>query len=257
MTQKYLQTKRYEGSWLVQLSGLSAGLWTKGSLVWFPVRAPARVMGQVPSSGCIRSSYTLMFLSLSFSFSSLLSKNKWILKKKKDLKDPFPYENNILQWGQKPTFISIGRVIIISALFDASVDVFREGHPVVWKWPAMVFCMWDLRGPIRLLSTRLVMSPHLCSSRWKNALSGCSGRSCCSVALKWSPWAADPGEPIHSLRVLPAWVEVWHNGLREAQVALAARMAQCPCAQLGPEPTAPWQSQRHSSPSCPGLTPLP
>ena len=34
--------------WLVWLSGLSAGLRTKGSLVLFPVRTHAWVMGQVP-----------------------------------------------------------------------------------------------------------------------------------------------------------------------------------------------------------------
>ena len=40
--------------WLVWLSGLSADLRTKGSLVRFPVRAHAWVSGQVPSWGCIR-----------------------------------------------------------------------------------------------------------------------------------------------------------------------------------------------------------
>ena len=35
--------------WLVWLSGLNTGLQTKGSLVWFPVRAHAWVAGQVPS----------------------------------------------------------------------------------------------------------------------------------------------------------------------------------------------------------------
>ena len=37
--------------WLVWLSGLSASLQTRGSLVWFPVRAPSWVSGQVPSGG--------------------------------------------------------------------------------------------------------------------------------------------------------------------------------------------------------------
>ena len=50
--------------WLVQLSGLSAGLQTKGSLVQFPVRAQAWVVGEVPSRGCMRGNHTLMFLSL-------------------------------------------------------------------------------------------------------------------------------------------------------------------------------------------------
>ena len=38
--------------WLVQLSGLSAGLRTKALLVRFPVRAHAWVVGQVPGWGC-------------------------------------------------------------------------------------------------------------------------------------------------------------------------------------------------------------
>ena len=52
------------------------GLQTKGSPVWFPVRAHAWVAGQVPNRGCARGNHTLMFLSppLSFSFPSLLSK---------------------------------------------------------------------------------------------------------------------------------------------------------------------------------------
>ena len=51
--------------WLVWLSGLSAGLQTKGSLVHFPVRAHAWLVGQVPSRGCTRGNHTLMFLSTS------------------------------------------------------------------------------------------------------------------------------------------------------------------------------------------------
>ena len=60
--------------WLLWLSGLSAGVWTKGSPVQFPVRASAWVVGQVLSRGRSRGNHTLMFLSLSFSLS--LSKNK-------------------------------------------------------------------------------------------------------------------------------------------------------------------------------------
>ena len=62
--------------WLVWLSGLSADLRTSGSLVQFPVRAHARVAGQVLSRGDVRGNHTIMFLSLSFSFPSLLSKDK-------------------------------------------------------------------------------------------------------------------------------------------------------------------------------------
>ena len=47
-----------------------------GSLIWFPIRAHAWVAGQVPSRGHTRGNHTLMFLSLSFSLSSPLSKNK-------------------------------------------------------------------------------------------------------------------------------------------------------------------------------------
>ena len=45
------QIKLTLSPWLVWLSGLSASLQTKGSLVWFPVRAHAWVIGQVPSRG--------------------------------------------------------------------------------------------------------------------------------------------------------------------------------------------------------------
>ena len=51
-------------------------LQTKGSLVWFPVRAHAWVVGQVPSRGRMRGNHILMLISLSFSFPSPLSKNK-------------------------------------------------------------------------------------------------------------------------------------------------------------------------------------
>ena len=62
--------------WLVWLNGLSTSLGTKGSPVRFPVREHAWVAGQVPRVGCVRYYYTLMFLSLSFSRPSPLSKNK-------------------------------------------------------------------------------------------------------------------------------------------------------------------------------------
>ena len=56
---------------LVWLSGLSAGLQTKGSPVQFPFGAHAWVAGQVPSRGCVRGNHTVMFFSLSFSLPSL------------------------------------------------------------------------------------------------------------------------------------------------------------------------------------------
>ena len=46
--------------WLVWLSGLSAGLLTKGSLVGFPLRAQDWVAGQVPSRGHSRDNHTLI-----------------------------------------------------------------------------------------------------------------------------------------------------------------------------------------------------
>ena len=63
--------------WLVWLSGLSAGLRTKGLPVRFPLRAHAWVAVQVPSGGGgARGSHTLIFLSLSFSLPSPLPKSK-------------------------------------------------------------------------------------------------------------------------------------------------------------------------------------
>ena len=55
--------------WLVWLSGLSTGLGTERWLVWFPVRAHAWVVGQVPGWGRARGNQW-MFLSLSFSLPS-------------------------------------------------------------------------------------------------------------------------------------------------------------------------------------------
>ena len=79
----------WEGSWawLVWLGGLSASLWTKGSLVRFPVKAHASVANQVPSRGCMRGKHTWCF-SPFFSPSLPLSLkiNKNFLKKKKKRK---------------------------------------------------------------------------------------------------------------------------------------------------------------------------
>ena len=64
--------KLYIEPWLVWLSGLSADLQTKGSLVQFPVRADAWVAGQGPRRGHVRGNHTLIFLSFSFSLLSPL-----------------------------------------------------------------------------------------------------------------------------------------------------------------------------------------
>ena len=62
----YIKKKMKKQLWLVWLSGLSMGLWTKGPPTGFPVRAHAWVVGQVSSRGQLRGNNTLMFLSLSF-----------------------------------------------------------------------------------------------------------------------------------------------------------------------------------------------
>ena len=59
--------------WLVWLSGLSAGLQTKGSLVQLPVRVHAWVAGQVPSGGI---NWMKIALSPSYPLSLKISKNK-------------------------------------------------------------------------------------------------------------------------------------------------------------------------------------
>ena len=70
----YIQCKNLNVPWLAWLSGLSVGLWTKWWPVQFPVRAHAWFAGQVPSRGSARGNHKLMFLSLSFSLPSPLSK---------------------------------------------------------------------------------------------------------------------------------------------------------------------------------------
>ena len=69
------------------LSGLSAGLWTKGQPVQFPVRAHAWVAGQVPSRGQARGNHTWMFLSLSFSLPSPVQKINKIFQKQEKKKN--------------------------------------------------------------------------------------------------------------------------------------------------------------------------
>ena len=71
-----IEGKKIKGPWLVWLSGLSAGLQTKGWPDLFPVLAHAWAAGQVPSGGHVRVNHRLMFLCLSFSLPSSLSKNK-------------------------------------------------------------------------------------------------------------------------------------------------------------------------------------
>ena len=63
---------------LVCFSGLSAGLRTRGSLVWFPVRAHAWLWARTPVGGHVRGNHALMFLSFSFPCSlSKLATKTW------------------------------------------------------------------------------------------------------------------------------------------------------------------------------------
>ena len=81
--------------WLVWLSGLSAGLRTKGSSVQFPVKAHAGVVGQGPSGEHERENHTFMFLSVFFHLPSpLFNKIKSFLKiknQKESNKKTSPY----------------------------------------------------------------------------------------------------------------------------------------------------------------------
>ena len=69
--------------WLLWISGLSTRLRTKESLVRFPVRELAWVVGQVPSRRRMRGNYAWMFLFLSFSLPSPVSKNREKKRKEK------------------------------------------------------------------------------------------------------------------------------------------------------------------------------
>ena len=83
---------------LVWLSRLNASLLTKGSLVRFPVRAYAWVVGQVPSWGPVRGNHILLFLSLSFSLPSPLSINKFLTKNKMSFKTVMERKATCSQW---------------------------------------------------------------------------------------------------------------------------------------------------------------
>ena len=73
--------KNSPGRWM-WLSGLSAGLCTKGLLVRYQVKANAWVAGQFLNMGCMTGNHTLMFLSLPFSLLSPLLKINEIFFKK-------------------------------------------------------------------------------------------------------------------------------------------------------------------------------
>ena len=91
-----------EEPWLLWLSGLSAGLWTKRSLVWFPVRARALVVGQVPSLRHARGNWSMNLSHIDISLPLFLppfplSKNKWIKSLKKRFCEKKEGENSICE----------------------------------------------------------------------------------------------------------------------------------------------------------------
>ena len=103
------------------LSGLRAGLRTRGSLVGFPVRAHAWVVGQVPTGACARGNHTLMFLSLSFSLPFPLSNNKIFLKekRKKKINTTLPYKISVFSCLSK-LLKEIRKIKVIKDYFIAS-----------------------------------------------------------------------------------------------------------------------------------------
>ena len=68
--------KQWMNTWLVWLSGLSAGLWIQRLLVQSPVRAQTWAAGQVAGWGCARGNHIVLFLSLSPSLPLSLKINK-------------------------------------------------------------------------------------------------------------------------------------------------------------------------------------
>ena len=78
--------KKKNMPWLVWLSGLRTGPWTKGLLVWFPVRAHACVAGQVRSPvGGTWEATTHWCFSPSYPLSKINKQNVLFLKRKKIL----------------------------------------------------------------------------------------------------------------------------------------------------------------------------
>ena len=141
------------------LSGLRTSLWTKMSPVWFPVRAHTWVASQVPSWGCVRSyqlciSHPSMFLYLSFSLLSSLSKNKLIkCLKKRDViswetivNQPFFFQDSLLKSRQNNSYLKHQTGSIkLWALKSTSLPY---GHPLLWHlqqtlWKAAWFKFWS------------------------------------------------------------------------------------------------------------------
>ena len=130
------------------LSGLSASLQPKGSLVQFPVRPHAWVAGQVPSGELMRGNHTLMIPALSFSCPSPLSKNKInkILKRKKECTiDPSTLRTNYtfvkLNW---PTLYLEGLVLNYSLCYLVLFEgpYFREHD--LWIMNSWFLCIFHI-----------------------------------------------------------------------------------------------------------------
>ena len=71
-----IKKKKINHPWLVWISGLSAGLWTKRLLVQFPVRAHAWGAGQVPSWGHARGNQWMYLSHIDVSLPPFPPKNK-------------------------------------------------------------------------------------------------------------------------------------------------------------------------------------
>ena len=95
----------------------------------------AWVAGQLPSEGRSRGNHTLMFLSLSFSFLSPLSKNKInkILKKKKcELKYFFVNRNKEILGVTSPTVAS--GELIVSKMLCPLLDIVWTKRNILQLW---------------------------------------------------------------------------------------------------------------------------
>ena len=124
--------------WLVWLSELSTGPWTKGSLVQFPVRAHAWVTGQVSSSRHMRGNHTLKFLSLFFSLPSPLSKNKKkkIFFKKIPIFSPLVPSTHYHPSLQKSPLSSCPWVVHVSS--------WASPFPILFLTSPCLFCIYQL-----------------------------------------------------------------------------------------------------------------
>ena len=125
--------------WLVQLSGFSVSLWTKGSPVWFLVRAQAWVVGWVPSRGHVRGNHTLMFLFLSF------SKNKSITSLKKKRKNSEP-SHSFGKWSCVCVCVCVQQRLVLTTQKEPGRRGLRSGCLTLYKtdyyWIIYCIALW-------------------------------------------------------------------------------------------------------------------